>query len=372
MSRRSGPSIIYTGGTNAGFGSAAGVAVGDEFGAGGANAGTGGLAYFGAGGANAGTGGLAYFGAGDAVVLAGQAGQSGQSGQSVKYGPTPITLSDVFSAGSVEGAANLIARGQLLHNVSRLPAHPIVNAINTLSGEKDFVLEDWVQIGVECKADQFEIGLLDTAGRVQAMFQADGTAYVKAKNAAGTMAWAKLNYSSMTPALKYSSMTTAVEGASQQEFGSPEVTADRLGSIAKGAKIQLGVSNFMGTDRAYKYSALPSVLGNGDLKFVKATSYTGVTAPIPDSSYMIVGAKLIGLGVSSSANIGNNISLPSSLQASLSELVTKLNYELDSLIIDNPNYTQDQKIELQEKILQLETLLAQNISDLISNPKDIL
>jgi len=53
-------------------------------------------------------------------------------------------------------------------------------------------------------------------------------------------------------------------------------------------------------------------------------------------------------------------------------LVTKLNDELDSLILDDSNLTFEQQQELIQKIPQLEPLLAQNISDLINNPKDIL
>ena len=338
MPRRSGPSIIFTGGANADFGSTAGTA------------GTVGGSAAHVVGSAVGNGGLAYFGIGVPV---------GQSGQSVQDGLPPITLSDVFSAGSVEGATHEKARAQLLGSVSGLSAGSIVNVTRTLGGEKEFDLADWTLLGSACQAGQLDAGLLDPAGRVQAMFQANGTAYVNAKNASGTMAWEKLNYSSMTPAVK--------EG-SQPGFEAPEVTADRLESIAKAAQTQLGVSNFMGTDRAYKDSALPSVSGNGNLQFVKPSSYTGVTAPIPDSSYMIVGAKLIGQGVNSYANIGNNISLPSSLQASLSELVTKLNAKLDSLILDYSNLTPDQQQELIQKI----PLLELKISNLISNPKDIL
>jgi len=237
-------------------------------------------------------------------------GQSGQLGQS---DIAPITLSDVFSAGSVEGAAHLIASSQLLHNVSGLPANQIVNVTRTLGGDKEFTLKDWVQIGDACQAGQFDAALLDSADNVVAMFTSKGENYVKAKNGSGTMVWAKakLNYSGTMawPALK-------VKEVSQHGFEEPEepeVTAARLESIARAAKTQISGSRLMGTDRAYKDLALPSVSGNGDLKFVKASSYTGVTAPIPGSLYMIVGAKLIGQGVSSSANIGNNISLPSSL-----------------------------------------------------------
>jgi hypothetical protein len=312
------------------------------------------------GGSAVGTGGGSAYGAGD---LAGQSGAfvglvdfgsnvAGQSDQDGQSGPYSLTMSDLISSGSVEGARHGKERGQLLHNVSGLPAGPIVNAINTLSGKKEFDQADWATIAATCQAGQFEMGLLGQSGNVLAMFTSKGETYVKATNAAGLGYWLGLNAHGTT---------TALEAHSQQDFESPDETAVRLESIAKAATTPLGVSNFMGTGSAYQALALPIVLSTEELQFDKPSSYTGVTAPIPDSSYMIVGAKFVGQGVSSSANIGNNISLPSSLQASLLELVTKLNEKLDSLIFDDTNLTQEQQVELQLKI-----------SDLISNPKDIL
>jgi len=171
-----------------------------------------------------------YFGTG---VLFGQDGQSGQAGTD------PITMRELIQYGSFEGANHDIAKGQLLHNVSGLPADSIVNAINTLSAKKEFDPEDWSLLGSACKEGQFEMGLIDSAGNVLAMFTSKGENYVKAKNAAGTIAWGKL---------KNSGTTTAVEEGSQQGFEAPEETAARLESIAKAATIQVGVSNFRVTD----------------------------------------------------------------------------------------------------------------------------
>ena len=199
-------------------------------------------------------------------------------------GPYSITLSDVIRAGSVEGAANIITRDKLLRSVSELSAGPIVNVLKTLSGVKDFDPADWASLGSACKVGQFEMGLLDSADRVQVIFAADGTAYVNATNADGFECWGGLSGPNMT---------NVVEAQSQQGIETPQAIAGRLGGIARAAQTPISGSRLMGGDRAYKQYGVPQIWDNSQLKFERPVLYSGVTASIPDLPYRIVCAKKI-------------------------------------------------------------------------------
>jgi len=210
-------------------------------------------------------------------------GPANQGGKEVKSG---ITLWDVFSAGTVESASHVATRASLLRSVAGLSASLIVNLVGTLGGQRDFDQADWFQLGAACKEGMFDLGLLDAAGKVQAMFQSDGKAYVNAINPAGSAGWVNLNPSTTT---------TFVEAPGQPLRETPQETEGRLGSIAKEAKTPLGVSNFMGTDIGYNQYATPTVLENRQIKFGQPAWYAGITATIPGSTNKIVAAQMIKL-----------------------------------------------------------------------------
>jgi hypothetical protein len=189
-----------------------------------------------------------------------------------------ITISDVIKAGTVENAYHNKVLSNLVSIVAGLSADPIVNIINTLSGKKGFDLAGWAPLGPACQAGNIDLGFLDSAGRVQAIFQAGGTAYVNAKYPDDSLGWYGLNGPSMPNAVE-----------------APEATAARLRGISQAANAPIRGSKFTGTFKAYQAPELPRALPEGGFKFEPLKSYAGITVKFPETSYQIVASKEIAL-----------------------------------------------------------------------------
>ena len=197
----------------------------------------------------------------------------------VVIGPGSISISQLLNAGSVEDAYHDTVRDQLLKSVSGLTASQILNVTGTLGGNRDYNKEDWNQIAADCQARQIDLGFLDAAGKVQAMFTADGTAHVYAINASGSVGWNGL----ILP-----TTTNTVVRAEQPAFDLPKITAERLIGISKAATTPLGGSQIWATGEAYQAYGVPTVLREGDIQFSKSRMYAGIRANLPGTSFQFV------------------------------------------------------------------------------------
>ena len=220
-------------------------------------------------GTAAGVAGSSAGGTGGSAVGPGVAvSQSGQDGQ---VGPDYITMSDLILFGTVEGATHAKARASLLRSVAGLPAEPLRNLVGTFRGNRDFNIDDWGKIGAACKAGGFDLGFLDKAGYVQAMFQSDGKAWVKAINADGSLGWVKLTNPSRTSSAE-----------------SPETIENRLEAIAKAAITPIDRTQFLVTDNAWLQYTVTRVLENGSIQVENPVGYAGVKAWFPGQQFWLV------------------------------------------------------------------------------------
>jgi hypothetical protein len=214
----------------------------------------------------------------------GQASVDGVPFGAVGSEPNTLTMADLIPNFSVEEAMHAKVRSQLVQSVAALPADPMVKVIGTLNGDTDYVSDDWSRIGAACKAGQVDMGLLDAAGKVQSIFQADGQIYIKDRPAAEMDEWFKLPNPVST--------NTAEQGVE-----TPYDIASRLVGISQAANTQVFIdgtrSNFKVTGSAFRSNVAPKVSAEGGFTFEPAKSFAGVRAQFYGTSYMIVGSQQI-------------------------------------------------------------------------------
>ena len=177
---------------------------------------------------------------------------------------------------TVENAYYDIVSDQLFKSVSELSASNILNVADTLSGTKVFNINDWKQIAADCRTGKFDLGVMDAAGNVQALFKDDGGAYANIGSPDGTTGWASI----ISP-------STTIMGEA------PEKTATKLGAIAKVATTSFVGTPFTRTGVAYADWVAPTVSSTGVIQFSKPMSYAGITATLPGTSFEIVAAQQI-------------------------------------------------------------------------------
>ena len=202
----------------------------------------------------------------------------------VVIGPGSISISHLIKAGSVEKGYHDTVRDQLLKSVSGLTASQILNVTETLSGVKQFDIEDWGTIAGACQEGNLDLGFLDAAGNVIAMITAGGKEYVNAINTDGSAEWMRI---------PFKTTTTTVEQPAQPVFEPPKITAERLSGISKAAINPFAGLQFMTTYVPYQAYEVPTVSPTGDLQFRSSIGYAGIRADLPETSFQIVAGQKI-------------------------------------------------------------------------------
>jgi hypothetical protein len=198
--------------------------------------------------------------------------------------PNYITMSDLIQYGSIENATHDRERQGLVQSLSELSAVPFVNVAGTLSGQMDYDQAHWGKIASGCKEGQVDVGFVDAADQVQAMFTSKGKAYVNAVIPTGMKVWVDLQNPEST--------NMVLPGDEE-----PAATAERLSAMAKAAAYPLVMdgsrSNFMGTSSAFRPYVAPKVSAEGVFQFEQPVLYAGVRTLFPRSGNSIVASKVL-------------------------------------------------------------------------------